>query len=157
MVTRRKRTTLRLGVISEATLRPEDLIPAYLDALDSIRLTRSERMTVREIRRDYDRWDNRSDDEPDEISSYDMVDELTQILESHCPDYAYFGATEGDGACFGVWPSIDSLHRDDIERGEQLPAANSRAALHFAVISDHGNVTLYRRAGSRWREVWSVV
>jgi hypothetical protein len=32
------RKTLRLGTISEATLRPEDVVPALLDALATIRL-----------------------------------------------------------------------------------------------------------------------
>src|SRR5690606_2062861 len=43
-------TTLPLGVISEGTLRPEDLIPAYLDALDGIRLTKAERGNLNRVR-----------------------------------------------------------------------------------------------------------
>ena len=155
----RKPTTLPLGTISEGTLRPEDLIPAYLDALAGIRLTSAERKETRIIQahvdRDYE-YPETEDWDADEAKDWDL-EALQDILSNHTPDYAYFGSLEGDGACFGVWASIDQLTDNGIERGDTLPAANNRAALHFAHVTDHGNVTLYRRAGNRWIEVWSVV
>lgn len=196
---RRKPTTLPLGTISEATLRPEHLIPAYLGALDGIRLSQVERATIRQINR---RWVMLkclvlTEEQIDEVS--EMLDDLTAILESHTPDYAYFGTLEGDGACFGVWPNIEQAReecktinagdcrhersyrintssRRCFDCGFQFNPADWRGPIlevtdHGNVtlyrregnrwveveVTDHGNVTLYRRAGNRWVEVWSVV
>lgn len=165
-VKRRKPTTLSIGTISEGTLRPEDLIPAYLSALDGLRLTKAERATVREIRRkelgDGTPTNDSQMGDSDELG-YD-VDELTQILESHVPDYCYFGTTEGDGACFGVWVDHDSVasevqsygHRGLYSTQEEVLQAHPDSS-HVMEVNDHGNATLYRRAGNRWIEVWSVV
>lgn len=176
---RHKPTTLPLGTISEGTLRPEDLIPAYLDALDGIRLTKAERATVRTVRARYEKAEQSDTQDgestsyyADENSSFD-IDDLTQILDSHCPDYTYFGSLEGDGACFGVWASIESLEEDSrfgdngvvkIDAGDAFPVYSrdtkehpSQKANYVMSVTDHGNVTLYRRAGNRWIEVWSVV
>lgn len=148
---RKKPTTLPLGTISEGTLGPEDLIPAYLDVLDGIRLTKQERIDVRQIRARFnfrERYEHEHESEE--------VDSLYHILNSHCPDYAYFGSLEGDGACFGVWPSID-LVNEEVDRVAELPPIDRRRSpIHIAQVSDHGNVTLYRRSGNRWIEVWSV-
>ena len=41
-----------IGSVSTATMRPEDLIPAFLWECNQLRLTRDERATVRQIERD---------------------------------------------------------------------------------------------------------
>lgn len=161
-------TTLPTGTISEATLRPEDLIPAYLDALEGLRLSKAERATVRHCRHDWDTLDSETTADYDEQIGY-VLDELTMVLESHVPDYCYFGST--DGACFGVWPSREVF--EDYSQGGydgciyrcteafQMPRDVKPSILkpysHFLSVTDHGNVTLYRRSGNRWIEVWSVV
>lgn len=165
----RKPTTLPLGTISEGTLRPEDLIPAYLDTLDGIRLTKAERATVREIRSAFDtfpsgeRWNGHGEpvidwnDEQHEQAS-EFLETLTLTLENHVPDYAYFGTLEGDGACFGVWPDVDSAKEDaDFLHMAGDPMPTSKLIKLVFSVNDHGNVTLYRRSGNRWIEVWSVV
>lgn len=194
MTTRKRPTTLPIGTISEGTLRPEDLIPAYLYELERLRLTKAERAIVRQVQhntnteltecggcgayhfKDY-HGDCRNDDArfptdeyfDSESASFD-IDELTTILENHVPDYCYFGTLEGDGACFGVWPSIDSLEEEcrngqvykdnhfkvvKINAGDSFPS--TAHAEYVMSVTDHGNVTLYRRSGKRWIEVWSVV
>ncbi len=45
-----KDTTLRIGSISTGTLRTEDLLPEFLWSAEHLRLTRAERITVRQIR-----------------------------------------------------------------------------------------------------------
>lgn len=47
---RNKPTVLAIGPVSEGTLRDEDLVEAFLDAADTIRLTRDERKMVNGIR-----------------------------------------------------------------------------------------------------------
>ncbi len=159
-----KNTTLPIGTISSGTLRLEDLIPALASELDALRLTRSERKTVREALA----WDPDSEESTDVDLTNDpdvLYDELTTIASNHCPDYAYFGSTDGDGADIGVWPSIDALEDSvretsfdgvfKIDAGSPMP--HYTMASHVMSVSDHGNVTLYRRSGRRWIEVWSVV
>lgn len=149
-----KRTTLPIGTISSGTLRLKDLIPSLAYDLDQLRLSRAERKTVREaLAADVES----AADDADNIGPIyldHLYEELTTIAESHTPDYAYFGSLEGDGAEIGVWPSLEDT--DDLPRGESYQDAPNDAT-HFLEVNDHGNATLYRRAGRRWLEVWSVV
>jgi hypothetical protein len=94
-----RRHVLPLGSVSTGTLRAQDLLEAFLWEAERLQLTRAERATARGIRRRYDAADEDSAYWDDE--SADDVQELTQILESHCPDYCYFGSHPGDGADFG--------------------------------------------------------
>jgi hypothetical protein len=164
---RSKPTTLQIGTLSEGTLKPEDLISAFLWDLKRIRLTRAERQIVQRIAA----RDNMGVYETlDDSEASDDLEELTAIIENHLPDYAYFGTLEGDGAHFGIWPAIEQAKEDaqgnprtivtndgpDDDGG--FPAVpKSRGLTHFLRVNDHGNCTLYRRAGTRWIEVWAVV
>lgn len=159
---RSKSRYLELGEISNATLNPEHLIPRYLDEARGLRLTKPERKTVEEIERAseaegyYD--GNGEDGSADPVE--DMV-ALGDILDAHTPPFAYFGSSEGDGACIGVWPSHESIE-DAISEGEIWRQDGSKddedaeipGWRYRLVVSDHGNMSLYYRNG---REVWSVV
>jgi hypothetical protein len=87
---------------------------------------------------------------------------LWEMLENHCPPYCYFGSIEGDGACYGVWPSVDMI-LDDASNGEirHIDKAEKGYRGYVVSISDHGNVTLYdRRAfghGYKDTKIWSIV
>jgi hypothetical protein len=155
---KRTKSTLKLGTISEGTLRNEDLIPAFLDAAEGLRLTREERATVRNIRRESEQEGYYEGADTYRDASAD-VDTLSDILNAHCPDLTYFGPLEGDGACFGCWTDNDAIesmkHDGDIYQCAEL--SNDIRARYQLVVTDHGNETLYRRAGNRWIEVWSVV
>lgn len=167
---RAKPTTLSLGTISEGTLRPEDLIPAYLSAAEDLHLSRAERSTVRQVQArlnavDAGRYNHAQDLEYwESCDADDDIAELAQILEAHCPAYAYFGSLEGDGACFGVWPSIETLE-EDARHGSEVQKINAGDPFpptcrgdYVMAVTDHGNVTLYARQGNyHWREVWSIV
>jgi hypothetical protein len=172
---RTRTSTLPLGTVSEATLRLEDLIPAVLGALSTIRLTKSERITCRTIAATSD---HASEDAPywAEGASEDY-ETLCNIAESHVPDYCYFGSIEGDGACIGVWPCWEQLEDDTRAHHGYLDPKDYRdrdagvtkisdtsertnVATPYALhVNDHGNATLYRRAGvrGRWVECWAVV
>lgn len=148
----RKPRTIGPCIISEGTLRPEDLIPAYLDVLEGLRLSREERKTVADIARDSDREGYYEDD--DNLPE-DDISNLANILSAHCAPYCYFGSHPGDGACIGVWADLDTLDRDvrEDEWRETEPGRHVSLDGLVRVVSDHGNVSLYRNG----REVWGIV
>lgn len=171
----RKPRTLLLGTVSCATMRPEDLIPAFLSAAEDLRLSRADRATIREIRA----RESRSEDV--EYYSTDEADwdleSLFDLLGNYVPPFCYFGAHPGDGADYGVWVYED-FPDDAIREGEILSESSNgfkttyaigqyveesldaipedlrKGARYRLVISDHGNMTLYHRNG---REVWGIV
>jgi hypothetical protein len=167
---RRRPTTIPLGTISEGTLRPEDLIPAYISVLEDLRLTKAERAQLFSIQRRTKIYE-RDDDWTLDQASYDL-DDLISIIENHLPDYSYFGSLEGDGACFGVWATIPDSDDDQVFRRNDTPPSSMNQSWqstdegtryrkgnypYWLHVNDHGNATLYRRAGNRWIEVWGIV
>ena len=103
------------GSISQGTLRDEDLLPRFVDAIDEIlndRITDTRRDSpeeVAEVGRIHDflgDWERRSASEDywdGEEVGWDL-DKVFDILDTLAPDGFYFGAHEGDGADFGFWP-----------------------------------------------------
>lgn len=102
-----------------------------------------------------------------------ILSELIQIAENYLPEFCLLGNAEGDGACFGVWADVESAQRA-VQDGEiwqalddgtyRLWDAGVTDALTvprgdlYLVVSDHGNVSLYRSiGGGRSREIWGVV
>lgn len=153
---RQKPRTLPIGQISEATLRMEDLIPALLWDLKRLRLTRQERSIVNTVAAAAEQDEDR---EYWQETAHEDYEDLCTIAEAHCPDYAYFGSTDGDGACIGVWPIMPDENDEDVFR---MSAGNEFSSVpgvfgYVLSVTDHGNCTLYRRTGTRWIEVWAVV
>lgn len=92
---------LRNVSISTGTLRPEDLIPTFIEAVRSF----DERDT---------RWlgeiEKYIEDTPDYYESGDSdwdLEELFDTLNAIAPEGYYFGAHSGDGADFGFWEIED--------------------------------------------------
>lgn len=156
--------TLPVGTISEGTLRYDDLIPALLDAVNSIRLTKDERRAMNALARDWDQLVDACEAQDRDIEAADavggMMMELENTLNDHCPPYCYFGALEGDGACFGVWVDDNAL-AEAMRDGHMVFQDRNGAAEYLLddgryrlVFSDHGNRSLYLRNG---HELWGVV
>lgn len=169
-------TKIKLGSVSEGTMLPEDLIPAFVDVLDDIReelaapgstTERAEDLAyrVRQVSHLDDflgEIEQRMEQEgyfESEDAAFDL-DELTDKLNEHAPPFCYFGSHEGDGACYGFWISWDSLN-DECECGNivKVPAGDewpeeAKAADYVLEATDHGNGTLYT---TDRKEVWSVV
>ncbi len=161
-------TQATLGSISSGTMRPEDLIPVFLNALaDCGGKCRTKYQQLASIDRLTDTyWES---EEP----SYDL-DSLFEALESYAPPFAYFGTHEGDGADYGFWlcwEAIDDAIHDGViikvEAGEdrttspgngdgvsQAQADRDSRAEYYLSVTDHGNMTLYTLDGE---EIWSVV
>ncbi|MFP4173984.1 MAG: hypothetical protein ACLFV4_13860, partial [Candidatus Hydrogenedentota bacterium] len=107
---------LQLGTISEGTLRPEDLIPALLEALED-----QDAEEAGKIKAGYPQRLYNGEDIPDtlyELAGH-MLEELYNALDEHCPPYCYVGAHEGNGSDIGVWPDIEAIERA-VEDGEIL-------------------------------------
>jgi hypothetical protein len=151
--------TISLGSISHGTLRPQDLIPTFLDTVRDIAPERYEQLCAQPFGPipshaleddDADWWQS-------EDAGY-LLEDLTDILSEHAPAFCYFGAHEGDGSDFGFWIDQDLI--DEAEAEDELlrvadlddvPEDWSGYALH---VNDHGNATLYDGEGS---ELWGAV
>ena len=102
---------METGTIIHATLRPQDLIPAFVGALEQ---AMKERPTqTAEFALDLDgicggalvkgRW--RDDDDPywtSEEAGWDL-ETLFDRLQDETPEGFYFGSHPGDGSDFGFW------------------------------------------------------
>jgi hypothetical protein len=141
-----------IGSVSSATMRAEDLIPAFLDELESQKpLRREHRKLVREIKRRMNDDYFGTDD-----ADYDL-DALFDALNEYCLPYFYFGAHPGDGADYGYWLSEGLEHEFDglkVSDLSEVPASYSGEVL---LVNDHGNVSLYNYSRGRSREVWAIV
>jgi len=168
--------TATLGSISSGTMRAEDLIPAFMSALDDVKddlITDGDANTKADVARIDDflaelerrMVDDSGETRADYFSSDDAcfdLEELGDRLDEHAPPYCYFGAHCGDGADFGFWLSIDALS-DARREGyvlsvfdlSDVPADYCGEVLN---TNDHGNMTLYVADGKdALREIWAVV
>jgi hypothetical protein len=175
------RKTARIGAVSEGTMRPEDLIPAFCDELRELDTEGEyaallmEASTWMDI--DAEDWariamESTSSEIRDRLEDgNDILGELFDALESFSPPYCFFGASEGDGACYGWFPSWDSI-RDAVHDGEILALGEGRNdkrwedlteeeqdlfsgyVLH---VNNHGNATMYTVANGKMEEVWAIV
>ena len=145
-------TYATLGTVTSGTLRDEDLLNAFSDCLFSLTCAAIGKGQIDGI----DAGDHMQlvfdarravyDIEKFEGDVSEIISELIDALDTFAPPCAYFGANEGDGADFGFWvQDIDDL--EGVVKLDELPDM-------IAVVSDHGNVTLYTIEA--W-EAWSIV
>lgn len=166
---RKFRKHVNIGTVSHGTMRPEDLIPAFLAELESQKpLQRKHRSLVADITKRLAEPDYYSDG-PDDSVQYDM-DALFDALDCYCAPYFYFGTHPGDGSDYGYWLS-DSF-QDDFEGiiescngmrsvftqcGDTIDAMPKGYTGEFLHVNDHGNMTLYNCSHGRRYQVWSIV
>lgn len=153
----KKQEFLAIDIYTIDTLRSIDLLDALACQLNKVHLTRQERMKVIKALRlvkDYDRY---VDDAYDEKYT-ELYYELMYIADKYCAPYTYYGSSEGDGACIGVWISTASIEEDicekDLLKIDNVPKLYSGLAID---INDHGSMTLYQYINGRSREIWAVV
>lgn len=150
-----------IGSVSTATLRSQDLIPAFIYEAQRQHLSRVDRNELRKIAKRVRKIENGRYGEQDaywadETADWDL-EALTGILNNCAPTGFYFGSHPGDGADFGYWLSesfaedFDGLKVDDTS---EVPPGFSGEVLH---INDHGNMSLYRATRGRLRELWAIV
>jgi len=157
------------GSISHATMRPEDLIPCFIETLDELKGDESLSDTPNKER--YERIDNILADieqrmkAPDyyesEGAAYDLNETLFDLLDEYAPPLGYFGSHPGDGSDYGFWLSEDAIEEAAydgslvrIEAGDSWPD-DLNGVEYVAEITDHGNVTLYD--AKTHTELWAIV
>jgi hypothetical protein len=127
-----------------------------------MRLTREQRKRFRDLlRRSYNVipiTDDRFDHNGEYASG--LVNELQEALNEIAPPYAWFGASDGDGACFGFWPVTGRY--SDLDDLPKIPAGDEIPREHWGedvlIVNDHGNVDCGHvdRRG-RFHPYWSCV
>lgn len=148
----------KIGVISEGTLRNEDLLHAFADELEWQMHRNGDWFASPEHFDDRDRltnlmWEAREVEDFEEAD--ELINEILSALNEFAPPYCYFGMGSGDGACFGFFPRIDDMLAE-VEHGDDWPD-DPVEGQEFAWISDHGNVTYAVYRNGKWREIWAVV
>ncbi len=149
-----------VGSISSGTMRPEDLIPAFLSAMKDEMLAGPRIKGHAKLWREIDKRSDKADYYESEDADWDL-EALFDALQEYAGPYFYFGAHEGDGADYGFWLSWDSIN-DAIKDGTILKVndlADVPASYRGEVldVNDHGNATLYIKTSRAMREVWAVV
>ena len=91
-------------LVSQGTLRPQDLIPKFLETLRSIDEDEYDRF-LRSFPEASDIQEELTP-EQEELSG-EMIDSLIVYLTDNAPKGQHFGAHEGDGTLFGFWEFSD--------------------------------------------------
>ncbi|MBW2081558.1 MAG: hypothetical protein JRI39_00390 [Deltaproteobacteria bacterium] len=86
-------------IISEGTLRIEDLLPIFVSAARELDTQGSWTAWLDGIEQCFESKGYFESD-----LARDDFEELFQFLQDNAPERTYFGAHPGDGACFGFWP-----------------------------------------------------
>ena len=148
-----------IGTISHNTLRPQDILPAMLDALRDIAnsdhpeaATASAQyaqivvlLPAHAMEDDDAQWWGED--------AHHIICDLENVLNDYAPPYCYFGCHGGNGSDIGYWPDLSAIdmaiHDGDLVKHDET--IEDRETL---VISDHGNMTLYSADGT---EIWSII
>jgi hypothetical protein len=103
------------GTIIQGTLRPEDLIPAFYNALVELAPERAEELKTGEYDEEIeDALAGRIETYEAYYGSavagqylYEAVELLGEALDDYAPEGFYFGVLDGDGTDFGFWKVED--------------------------------------------------
>jgi hypothetical protein len=150
-----------MGSVSSCTMRLQDLFEAFTSCLQDLNPKRYETFAKENEEafaiEDYD------DMTPEQEESLEYaVEELFIVLNEYAGPYFYFGAHPGDGADYGFWFEEESFNQavadGEVFKTFELPDLTIQHDFeceYIAVVSDHGNITLYDLNGEE--EVWSIV
>lgn len=134
---------VKLGTVSHGTLKAEDLLPAFKEEYAYYRgMAALKRLKLGRPSASYFASERAGED----------LDVLFFALNTIAPAYVYFGAHEADGSDFGFWFDSEAFE-EDRRSGEivDLLLLSEDAYRGFRgvgyVVSDHGNVTVYRKTG----------
>ena len=142
-----------IGTISEGTMRPEDLIPAFAGELKSLDTEGEYTSLIAEAEKITD-W------ESDNVNY--ILEELFDALDSFSPPYCYFGSHPGDGSDCGFWPLLDAaeeaVQEGDVLKVNDLEEIPNDYTGEVLAVTDHGNATLYGVvSGEVKQEYWAIV
>ena len=89
-------------VVSESTCNPEYLSPTFLSFLSDYVEDREEEKELEELHAEFERYAAMEYYEGGEFIA-ELYDVIFSMMENIAPENAYFGSSEGDGACIGYW------------------------------------------------------
>lgn len=107
-----------IGVeLSNATMRSEDLIPAFMNFLEQVsdiceigdEVTAIQEEIAKLEFEEKTGYGTYYTDESQEQAAWILNEDIWNLLDSIAPEFCYFGANEGDGACYGFWTSDEDL------------------------------------------------
>jgi hypothetical protein len=167
-------TTLDVGSYSHGTLRDCDIASTLADMLraaghdDAVLLAYLETIATYGDSADMDELSDLSEHETECLEyASETISDAMDALQEYAPPFCYVGFHEGDGSDLGVWFMHDSFEescRDgsvlkisDSSDLESVAFADMAEVEYVAVVSDHGNVTLYRPRIALGEELLSLV
>jgi hypothetical protein len=140
---------LPIGIISIDTLRSIHIVDNIITYCSDLIMSKKDRNLLRYCEKLLKKYNSLQSEKKQNEIEYLLDDilnhEIFYMLQNYCFPYCYYGSSEGDGACFGIFPDINAI--DDDIRYNDIPD-NYRVDM-----SDHGNITLYIDNV----EIWSVV
>lgn len=101
--------------VSNATMRSEDLIPAFMEFLNFVAKVCEIRDEVDTLQDEVDNLEMEEEKgfgdyyKDSEQASWILNEGICDLMDSIAPEFCYFGAHEGDGACYGFWTSDEAL------------------------------------------------
>ena len=101
--------------LSEATMLSEDLIPSFIDFLESVAEDCEIQEDVTLLSAEVDKLELGENTgygtyyKDQEEASWLLNEQIWDLLNDIAPDFTYFGAHPGDGACYGFWVSDEAL------------------------------------------------
>jgi hypothetical protein len=137
---------LSLGSYSQAILREEDLIPAFLSALSDV-----DPEQAKNLQAEYETLTE------DEYADF-CWDTLINALQEYAPPYTYFGSHPGDGADFGVWVSHESID-DDLKYGQlraMQPDQEFVPGTGYVVVVNAAGDYVKLLDGRTGKEIWNI-
>jgi hypothetical protein len=158
-----------MGTVSHATMRAEDLVPAFTDKLTVLAIEFDRLKEFKELLSECaEMMDKASKDEKiwnSEEMCYLLNEDLFNALNRFSPTGVYFGSHPGDGSDYGFWVCEDFFRDSDgediLKVSDTSEIAEKRMEVsvgqEILLVDDHGNSTLYRIKGVELEEVWSIV
>jgi hypothetical protein len=149
--------TLDVGSYSHGTLREVDLAEVLADMLREVEHDDSELLALLDS--------IAAENEEDDAS--EVITDAMDTLQEYTPAFCYVGMHEGDGSDLGVWFDHDSfeaacrngdvLKIGDSSELDDMAKEDIASYDYIAVVSDHGNVSLYSIRVTLGDEVLSLV
>lgn len=154
-----------IGSVSQGTLKTEDLLPDFLDALcmECVEGNPAHWALVNRVSVSLENEDLTWEDWIASGEAEDALEELQEALGEYAPPYCYFGTLTGDPTNFGFW--VDPSLAEDFDgpvvdyswRGRKDPIPDDYQG-YWLHVSDHGNLTLFERdAKGDNKEIWGIV
>lgn len=96
-----------IGTVISGTMRPQDLIPAFLDVLRELNPPTYQQIMIPGAGFSVipsSVWETKDDPWYDSEEAGWILEDLFDALDACSPENCYFGAHPGDGCDYGFWP-----------------------------------------------------